>query len=621
MAGDNNSTKLEFRLGQDDWELYTERLELYFIANDVSAEKQVAVLLTKIGAETNKLIRDLCAPVKPSEKKFADLVILVKNHLNRKPSETMERCKFYQAHQAATETVADFVARLRNLSINCNFGDVNVALRDQLVCGLKDHATKKALFRDENLAYDSAYRIAVAMDEEEKNASATDKISNEKTVDNASINVIRSNPKKEKQKQPAPNERGRSVHRGRRQGQRYNKESMTNNGSRASNNNTKSRSAGRLTCYCCDCKITSAATLNAYGEIPLESEGVIENLNVKLGDREATLKIRVMTRDGPMLIGRQWLKVFGLWPLSLNLPRNVNSCNKIDVTHIMEHFANKFPKLFGPGPGLYNKGRLKLVLKENTQPVALKARHLPFALSKNVEDEINRLVKLRHLEKVDVSEWATPIVPWPNIDKDIGDIAAACKVCVRERKKSASVPLTPWPYPDKCWSRIHTDLLGPFHGHMFMIIIDANSKWPEVIDMQKCTEARASRVIDAFKKVLVRFGLPRHLVSDNGRQFTGAEFQEFCKSNGIKQSFTAPHHPATNGGAENFVGTFKDKVDKIVSDGKSLQYAINLFLFDYRTTEHCTTGRTPAYMMYKRELRTRFDLLKPDVNDHVNDSS
>ncbi|KAK2578564.1 hypothetical protein KPH14_012210 [Odynerus spinipes] len=251
MAGDNNSTKLEFRLGQDDWELYTERLELYFIANDVSAEKQVAVLLTKIGAETNKLIRDLCAPVKPSEKKFADLVILVKNHLNRKPSETMERCKFYQAHQAATETVADFVARLRNLSINCNFGDVNVALRDQLVCGLKDHATKKALFRDENLAYDSAYRIAVAMDEEEKNASATDKISNEKTVDNASINVIRSNPKKEKQKQPAPNERGRSVHRGRRQGQRYNKESMTNNGSRASNNNTKSRSAGRLTCYCC----------------------------------------------------------------------------------------------------------------------------------------------------------------------------------------------------------------------------------------------------------------------------------------------------------------------------------------------------------------------------------
>lgn len=83
---------------------------------------------------------------------------------------------------------------------------------------------------------------------------------------------------------------------------------------------------------------------------------------------------------------------------------------------------------------------------------------------------------------------------------------------------------------------------------------------------------------EEFKKVLVRFGLPRHLVSDNGTQYTSIEFQEFCKINGIKHSFTAPHHPATNGAAENFVETFKDKVDKIVKSGKSLDYAINLCL-------------------------------------------
>lgn len=99
-------------------------------------------------------------------------------------------------------------------------------------------------------------------------------------------------------------------------------------------------------------------------------------------------------------------------------------------------------------------------------------------------------------------------------------------------------------------------------------------------------------------------------MTDNGTQYTSLEFQQFCKNNNIKQSFTAPHHPATNGAAENFVETFKDKVDKIVKSGKSLDYAINLFLFDYRSTEHCTTGRTPAYMTYKRELRTRFDVVR-----------
>lgn len=85
----------------------------------------------------------------------------------------------------------------------------------------------------------------------------------------------------------------------------------------------------------------------------------------------------------------------------------------------------------------------------------------------------------------------------------------------------------------------------------------------------------------------------------------------------MKQSFSPPHHPAINGAAENFVGTFKDKVTKIVNGGKTLDHAVNVFLFDYRSTEHCTTGRSPAWMVYKREIRTRFDLLKPEITTEV----
>jgi len=103
------------------------------------------------------------------------------------------------------------------------------------------------------------------------------------------------------------------------------------------------------------------------------------------------------------------------------------------------------------------------------------------------------------------------------------------------------------------------------------------------------------------------------MVVDNGPQLKSDEFLSFLKRNRIKFSFSPPYHPATNGAAENFVKTFKDKVDKIVSDGKSLEYAINLFLFDYRSTEHLTTGKTPSSLMYNREIRTRFDLLRSSV--------
>lgn len=71
------ASKLDFTLGQDDWETYIERLELYFVANDIAVEKQTAVLLTKISTDTYTLVRDLCTPTKPKYKTFQQLVNIV----------------------------------------------------------------------------------------------------------------------------------------------------------------------------------------------------------------------------------------------------------------------------------------------------------------------------------------------------------------------------------------------------------------------------------------------------------------------------------------------------------------------------------------------------------------
>ncbi|XP_011858560.1 PREDICTED: uncharacterized protein K02A2.6-like, partial [Vollenhovia emeryi] len=236
-------------------------------------------------------------------------------------------------------------------------------------------------------------------------------------------------------------------------------------------------------------------------------------------------------------------------------------------------------------------------------------------IPESVKSLVLRELHASHFGTVRMKMIARSYVWWPGIDGEIEQITASCLACGQEQKKPSSVPLTPWPWPDKFWSRIHSDFLGPFHGHMFMIVIDAHAKWSEVIDMRKCTTS--TEVIKVFRKLFARFGLPRHLVTDNGRQYSSLEFKEFTKCNGIKHSFSAPHHPATNGAAENFVQTFKDKVTKIMKSGRNLEEAIDIFLFDYRATEHCTTGRSPAYLAYKHELRTRFDLLRPDVGETV----
>lgn len=119
---------------------------------------------------------------------------------------------------------------------------------------------------------------------------------------------------------------------------------------------------------------------------------------------------------------------------------------------------------------------------------------------------------------------------------------------------------------------------------MYLIVIDAYSKWPEVINFHKNTQA--SKLVETFESLFARYGLPDYIVSDNGRQFTSFEFQSFLERNKVRHSFSPPYHPATNGAAENFVGIFKDKVTKIIKGGKNVKTAINQFLFSYRSTPH-----------------------------------
>ena len=75
---------------------------------------------------------------------------------------------------------------------------------------------------------------------------------------------------------------------------------------------------------------------------------------------------------------------------------------------------------------------------------------------------------------------------------------------------------------------------------MFLIVVDAHSMWPEVIE--KSTTS-SKRTIEVLRQLFARFGLPEQLVSDTGTQFTSKEFAKFTKANGIKHICTTPYHP------------------------------------------------------------------------------
>ena len=104
----------EFNSTQEDWASYTERLQQYFAANNVAEDKQKAILLSACGIATYRLIKNLMAPVNPADKvvTFAQLVKLVRDHHNPKPSVIVERFRFNTRSRQQGESVANFIAEL-----------------------------------------------------------------------------------------------------------------------------------------------------------------------------------------------------------------------------------------------------------------------------------------------------------------------------------------------------------------------------------------------------------------------------------------------------------------------------------------------------------------------------
>jgi len=69
----------------DDWSSYVERLESFFLANEVKDEKKVAVLLTVIGTKAYNLLRNVITPAKPAKKSYQQLVDAMKSYMDPKP--------------------------------------------------------------------------------------------------------------------------------------------------------------------------------------------------------------------------------------------------------------------------------------------------------------------------------------------------------------------------------------------------------------------------------------------------------------------------------------------------------------------------------------------------------
>ncbi len=116
--------------------------------------KQVATLLSAMGASTYGLLRNLVQPQKPKDKTFREVVSILQVDFEPKPLIIAERFRFQHCVQKPHETVSQYVAELKQCASKCDVGaSLDEALRDRFVSRLQSEACQWRLLSEDAFTF------------------------------------------------------------------------------------------------------------------------------------------------------------------------------------------------------------------------------------------------------------------------------------------------------------------------------------------------------------------------------------------------------------------------------------------------------------------------------------
>jgi transposase InsO family protein len=172
-----------------------------------------------------------------------------------------------------------------------------------------------------------------------------------------------------------------------------------------------------------------------------------------------------------------------------------------------------------------------------------------------------------------------------------------------------TIPIT-WPFA--VWG---LDLVSPLqkapggYTHLLVAIVKF-SKW---IEVRPLNSIRSEQAMAFFTNIIHRFGVPNSIITDNGTQFTGRKFLDFCEDHHIRVDWAAVAHPMTNGQVERANNMILQGLKpRIYNDlnkfGRRWMKELPSVVWSLRTTPSRATGFTPFFLVYGAEAVLPTDL-------------
>ena len=175
---------------------------------------------------------------------------------------------------------------------------------------------------------------------------------------------------------------------------------------------------------------------------------------------------------------------------------------------------------------------------------------------------------------------------WPRMNEELKDKIFKCDVCLANCASQPKEPIQQHDFMAHSWSKVGTDLCV-IDNRELLVVCDYYSNFIEVSRLSRVT---TSSVVRELRKIFARYGVPDTLVTDNGTQFSSAEFAVFTRTWNFNHVTSSPRYPQSIGKAENAVKTVKQLFTKCKQSGQSEFQA----LLDWRNTPTEGMKTSPA---------------------------
>ena len=218
-------------------------------------------------------------------------------------------------------------------------------------------------------------------------------------------------------------------------------------------------------------------------------------------------------------------------------------------------------------------------------------------IPKSMRSELLTILHSPHLGIVKTKQRARDMIYWPGMNGQIEEMASKCETCLVNRHKQSKEPMMIHPIPALPWNKVGADLFE-FEGLHYLLMVDYYSNYIEISPLLKDMTSRTT--IKHMKMNIARYGIMETLISDNGRQFISAEFEQFTEDYGINHITSSPTHQQSNGLAEEGVKQVKELMKKCKQSGKDFSLA----LLDLRNTPRDDVMGSPMQRLHGRRAQT-----------------